>query len=280
MPFAGYKDFDDCVKKNSDKEDPKAYCAQIQRKAEEDEKDKAMFEVIGDKFYATARAQIVSGPQDLPREMASEFTMDRTNPSFIWIAGRYVQADNLNKNGHFWSFDDLKAGEKSITHTPVNALHEWDKPIGTIVQTKMVQREAADDGLAFPEIQALSVVWGANFPEVAQLIKKAHADKELFYSMECVAESKQCLQCEQVFDYATAALDTCEHMAAEANAPRRFINPTFLGGALIFPPDKPAWPEAEITEVARLLTREYANRDDEVSRWEAAMDAVIQLSET
>jgi hypothetical protein len=239
-----------------------------------------MFEVIGDKFYATARAEIVTGPQDLPREMAGEFKMETSNPSFIWIAGRYVQADKANKNGHYWSFDDIKAGEASIRHTPINALHEWTKPIGTIVQTKIVQRESAAGGLDFPEVQALSVVWGANFPEMAQLIKKAHADKELFYSMECVAESKQCLTCEETYSYATAAADTCVHMASEPNAPRRLINPIFLGGALIFPPEKPAWPEAEITEVAKMLTRQYAHRDDEVARWEAQMDALLQVSGT
>ncbi len=35
MPFAGYEDFDDCVSKNSDKGDPKAYCGSIQAKVEE-----------------------------------------------------------------------------------------------------------------------------------------------------------------------------------------------------------------------------------------------------
>ena len=34
MPFAGYKDFDECVAKNRDKDDPKGYCATIQRKVE------------------------------------------------------------------------------------------------------------------------------------------------------------------------------------------------------------------------------------------------------
>ena len=34
MPFAGYRDFDDCVRRNRDKRDPKAYCAEIQRRAE------------------------------------------------------------------------------------------------------------------------------------------------------------------------------------------------------------------------------------------------------
>jgi len=34
MPFAGYKDFADCVAKNQDKGDPEAYCAVIKRQAE------------------------------------------------------------------------------------------------------------------------------------------------------------------------------------------------------------------------------------------------------
>ena len=33
-PFAGYKDFADCVAKNKSKSDPKAYCATIMRKVE------------------------------------------------------------------------------------------------------------------------------------------------------------------------------------------------------------------------------------------------------
>lgn len=40
MPFAGYKDFDACVKANSDKEKPKAYCAELERKAKKQEKSK------------------------------------------------------------------------------------------------------------------------------------------------------------------------------------------------------------------------------------------------
>jgi len=36
MPFAGYKNFADCVRKNSGKSDPKAYCATIMRATEEE----------------------------------------------------------------------------------------------------------------------------------------------------------------------------------------------------------------------------------------------------
>jgi hypothetical protein len=31
MPFAGYRDFEECVKANQDKRDPTAYCAAIER---------------------------------------------------------------------------------------------------------------------------------------------------------------------------------------------------------------------------------------------------------
>jgi hypothetical protein len=34
MPFANYLNFDDCVEQNADKEDPKAYCAEIMRRVE------------------------------------------------------------------------------------------------------------------------------------------------------------------------------------------------------------------------------------------------------
>lgn len=41
MPFADYKDFDDCVRKNSDKDDPKAYCGKIKAAAEGESMNKS-----------------------------------------------------------------------------------------------------------------------------------------------------------------------------------------------------------------------------------------------
>lgn len=273
MPFAGYEDFEDCVRQNQDKENPEAYCAEIQRKAE---KEKSMLQVIGDKLYATSQAYIVENVEQLPREMASAFKMEKSNNSFLWVAGRYVQADNPNRNGQMWAFEDIQKSEASIRHTPVNVAHEWDRPVGTVVQTKIVEREAAS-GTSAPEVQALSVIWGANFPDVVQEVRKAHDEGTLFYSMECVAEAKQCLTCEQTFEWAAAGAEVCRHLASDATSPRRFINPTFLGAALIFPPERPGWPDASITELATLLTREYANRDTDAALWERLMDYVITV---
>lgn len=232
-----------------------------------------MLTQIDDKLYATARAYIVESPEQLPREMASEFSKEPMNPSFVWIAGRYVQGNNPNRNGHYWTSDDLEQGEYTIKHTPMNVLHKWDKPVGTIVETKIVHREDRLQGsdVLLPEIQALGVLWAANFPQVASDVKEAHANKSLHWSMEMVSESKQCLTCERVFPFRAQAHEVCEHLAASNTAPRRFINPVFLGGALIFPPEKPAWPDAHITEVAK-LTEAFAHRE---ALSEATSDPIV-----
>lgn len=237
-----------------------------------------IIEQVGDKLFATTKAWIVESPEQVPREMASEMDRSKLNPSFVWIAGRYVQANQVNRNGQYWSFEDLKVGESSIVHTPLNALHRWERPIGTYVQTKIVEREGAS-GQSFPEVQALAVLWGANFPEEAEMARAAHKAGALSFSMECVAESKQCLTCENSYEWLTEAAGLCEHLSSSAVAPRRFVNPTFLGGALIYPPEKPGWNDADVTEVAHRMMTEQASRPVETSAWEEKMNLLLQFSD-
>ena len=234
---------------------------------------------INDKLYATARAFVVEEPKDLPRGMASEWAEEKMNDSFLWIAGRYVQANTPNKNNDYWSYDDIAKGQASVKFTPLNVLHQWDQPVGTFVETKIVHRAAAGEGAEMlPEIQALSVLWTANFPNIAKAAKDAHDVGQLWYSMECTAETTQCMECEKTFAFRAQAHEVCEHLA-NRTAARRWINPTFLGGALIFPPTKPGWADADITAVAAELTDEYANRATESRRidaasWESMMEEV------
>lgn len=236
--------------------------------------DNVLLEQINDKLYMSARAHIVSEPSQLPRAMASDWEEQKMNDSFIWIAGRYVQANKPNKNRDYWSYDDIVAGEATIKYTPLNVLHKWDRPVGTFVETKIVHRATADDAEVLPEVQALSVLWSANFPSVAEAALKAHEAGQLFYSMECVAETTQCMACERTFSFRASSSEVCEHLA-NRTAARRWINPTFLGGALIFPPAKPGWEDADIMSVAAELTREYANRSTaSVSEWEAEMSSL------
>lgn len=65
MPFAGYKNFDDCVARNQDKDDPKAYCAAIMHKVEKPNK------------------AIVTKPPEKPKPAANV-----THPTRIVVAGK------------------------------------------------------------------------------------------------------------------------------------------------------------------------------------------------
>jgi hypothetical protein len=220
--------------------------------------DSFTFEHNG-RIFATSEARIVTQPSDLPREIASALPEEKVNDSYLWIAGRFVQAGIPNKNGHFWEIEDLEFGNKSIKHTPMNMLHQWSRPVGTFVDSQIVRRPAAASDGEVAEIQALGVVWAANFSEAASKIRDSHEKKELWFSMECVAEKKQCMDCGLTFDWAVANELACAHLQENRAAPRRLINPTFVGGALIFPPESPAWPEADIMEVAMNQTIEYAD---------------------
>lgn len=55
MPFAGYKDFADCVKRNQDKDNPEAYCAAIMRKVEHPELKAATVKAKGRKYRVRFR---------------------------------------------------------------------------------------------------------------------------------------------------------------------------------------------------------------------------------
>ncbi len=236
-------------------------------------------EHINDKLYLSAQAQIIDSPDQLPRAIAGDWVEKKLNDSFLWIAGRYVQANVPNKNGDYWSYDDIRTGEATIKHTPLNVLHQWDRPVGTFVETKNVHRAAAEDGAEMlPEVQAVAVLWMASFPEIAAAARIAHSENQLWFSMECTADNVQCMACERTFATRVSAAEMCEHLA-DKTAARRWINPTFLGGALIFPPAKPGWMDADITSVAHDLTHEYANRQTgdyvlDASTWESMMSSL------
>lgn len=55
MPFAGYRDFADCVKRNRDKDNPEAYCAAIMRKVEHPRDSSAVVKVKGRKYRVKYR---------------------------------------------------------------------------------------------------------------------------------------------------------------------------------------------------------------------------------
>ena len=116
-------------------------------------------------------------------------------------------------------------------------------------------------------INAAAAVWRFLYPAETDLIQRASDSRELWYSMECVSRQVQCLQnaehagCGETFEYATYMHDrdnVCEHLREGAGA-RRFVEPVFLGGAVILPPVRPGWANAnaEVAREAAQLTEQY-----------------------
>jgi len=63
------------------------------------------------------------------------------NEHFLWMQGRFVGAEKANRNGAFWSTEDLELGELTVRHGPLNWLHEARHVTGAIADIRMVKRD-------------------------------------------------------------------------------------------------------------------------------------------
>jgi hypothetical protein len=140
-----------------------------------------------------------------------------------------------------------------------------------------------------PYIESLGVVWRHYFPEEHMLIARAHQEGSLFYSMECVPSHVQCTGeggCEQTFEYAGRVSNTyCEHLN-KTTSDKYLINPHFTAGAIIVPPVRPGWANADIHSLvakqAELAERVYEGVKDEfphldAAQWEGLMTELLAL---
>jgi hypothetical protein len=243
------------------------------------------------KTMAEIRAEVLSDmPRSVPRETASAATLERTEtpgghivPGLIldhidsgkctitvpaalvrekaleasekWllrVQGRFVGAEIPNRNGAMWTADDLLYGQPTVTHGPLNWLHNEKKVVGTITDSSFVERvQSAAGKVTEPHLQASSVIWRWLYPEEARMAERAADNSSLWYSMECISENVECSPgaggCGAKFPYETymrQRAKTCEHMM-KGSVARRFENPVFQGGALIVPPVRPGWADAD-----------------------------------
>jgi hypothetical protein len=193
---------------------------------------------------------------------------NETHPGFLWVAGKFVEADKPNLNKQFWSTEDLEFGQHTIKFTPMNMLHKIYDPIGVYVESRFVPASDTDNA----HIEALGCVWAYRYPKEAEQIEKADTDGTLWFSMECVGEKLHCKGgCEKEFAYFTPRQDLCEHLR-ERTSVRHIVNPYFTGGAIIIPPAKPAWPNADV-EVQGDDSQEKAR----AQHWNAIMDMLLSM---
>lgn len=226
----------------------------------------------------------------------SPWQVDKSNPYIQWIAGDFVEGDNPNSNKQFWTAGDLSMAEYSIRYAPLNMVHKFREPVGFFAATNTVSlRKAGDkaeEGQGSMKIQALSGLWTHLFPFEAAQVEAADAEGLLFYSMECRGTHLICAGdngCGATFEYGDPKTH-CEHLLDRSSI-RHIVNPTFRGGALIVPPVKPGWKQANASILQDSLMQEAAafaeqtqdqytsiaasGRDITASGWEQLMAMVL-----
>lgn len=229
---------------------------------------------------------IVTSPVASLREVASD------NPLFLHVNGRFVGAEKANRNGALWTTEDLEVGRPTVKHGPLNWLHEEKHVIGTLIRDEMHvgDREAAAAGVTEPYIGVESVIWKWLYPQEAATVEMAAEQGKAWYSMECISERVHCTDpsCQGDYGYfevLRASEGVCDHVKLKQVA-RRFENPTFLGGAIIVPPVRPGWADANIEvmrEAASLAegSWEAAGLKDsqmDATEWELLMAQIVRFS--
>jgi hypothetical protein len=191
------------------------------------------------------------------RELAWAERAVKHNPAFKWILGRYVEADSENSNKQFWSLPDLEKARESINNSPLNLLHRQHNIVGHYVDNELLylKNDESAEGQN-PFIEALAVFYHYYYPNEYKLIEAAHASGGLFFSMECVAKTISCSGdggCGLEYDYAGPRSTTyCAHLN-NGESRKQLNQPHFLGGALIFPPEKPGWSGAEVRDLSEFI---------------------------
>lgn len=214
------------------------------------------------------------------------------NQHVKWMQGRFVGGEKANRNGAFWSTQDLEFGQPTVQHGPLNWLHEARHIIGTIADAKLVlpSGETAAEALGVvnePHINALSAIWQWIYPDECYVIEQASDAGKLWYSMECVSRTVQCVG-EGSCGTEAAYMDylqhkgVCQHMK-EHSATRRLVDPTFLGGAVIVPPVRPGWADADarfMREASKMAEASFetANPEMTASEWELLMAQLVRFA--
>lgn len=196
-------------------------------------------------FYLGAQAFLIEDA----RECAWAERHIVANAAHAWVLGKYVEADRANSNRQYFSLDGLRLGQSTIAHAPMNLNHQARNVVGAFVATDMVHPTEEQASAFNPYIEALGVVWKAYFPAEFAKIQDAHANGQLFFSMECVPRHIACIGdggCGQKYEYAGRQSATyCDHLNG-GTSDKDLIEPHFTAGAILVPPAQPGWKNAEI----------------------------------
>lgn len=199
------------------------------------------------------------------REMAWAEAHIRRAPDVKWILGNYVQAateefPTYNSNGHSFPLEDLKTSVPDLIHRPLNLNHAPNRRLGVFTAAEFVwPTDESAGGNDVPIVEALACYWAYYEPELLTSIELAHKEGALFFSMESVPEAITCRGnalhegCGKTYEYAgRQSPNYCDHLNEKASR-KTLHKPRFTAGALILPPVRPGWKNADIKELASVI---------------------------
>lgn len=195
----------------------------------------------GDKIYMVGPVAPIQPSDSEVAEyaFADSLRAGAPNEKLLWLRGQYVEADRANRNGQFWSSDDIAIKSLQPKLMPVTVMHDPSTAVGLIADTQLLTPDA--DKVPRARIDTALAVWAHRFPEVAEEIAANYGQGTLMQSMEADAPCYDCVDCGRVFvkmPQGAERANWCEHLreAAAANRPpvRRLLDVTFTGTGLIF----------------------------------------------
>lgn len=240
---------------------------------------------------------MITGPATAHKASLRNPTVDDiADEHLLMMQGRFVGAEVPNRNGALWSAGDLEMAQGSVVNGPLNWLHEARHIIGSLTKSEFVAAAGASGSsgqgveqaaTVQPHIVATAGIWKWIYPDEAWVVSQASDQQALWYSMECISKEVACAGpdgCGNKTTYAAyMAGSACEHVRERASV-RQFVNPVFLGGAVIVPPTRPGWAEADASvmqkaeSLAEAAFEQAGEPDVTTSEWEALMAQVIRFA--
>lgn len=110
MPFADYEDFDACVRDNSDKDDPKAYCAEIKRQVEGAELSDAERQALEESECPEGKVSV--GDECVPIEDAGSIA-HLSDAKVFQLEGFAGGEDSIER---------IEAGEDTVRYTNIRLI--------------------------------------------------------------------------------------------------------------------------------------------------------------
>lgn len=213
-------------------------------------------------IVTTNNSLMIGAQVDLirPDRVVAEWTHRSVTPNdqFLYIAAKYVEADQANENKHYWSFDALQKAQPSIVNSPINVMHQPHNIVGVMVDQEMMYPDAMGAGTekaaayeySKPYIEVLGALWKFYFPKTVETIVAAQEMGSLFISMECVSDTVTRVDrdgSEHSYPFKGGSVKDYEFHGESDYL--RLNEPHFVGCGLVLPPGKPGWKGAEVRDL-------------------------------